>query len=80
MLSFKRIFVFIILFISFFTANSNSEVVNKVEVSGNERISIETIIIYGDIELGKNYEGPDINILIKKLFETTFFSTIFFFT
>ena len=68
MLNFKRIFVFIILFLSFFIANSNSEVVNKVEVSGNERISLETIKIYGDIELGKNYEISDVNNLIKNLY------------
>ena len=33
-------------------------------------------MIFGDIEIGKNYEASDVNLLIKKLYETTFFSNI----
>ncbi len=58
------------------TANVYSEVVEKVEVKGNDRISYETILIFGDIEIGKDYESQDINLLIKKLYDTTFFSNI----
>ena len=50
--------------------------VNKIEVKGNNRVSKETIIVYGDISLGKNYETKDVNDLIKKLYDTTFFSDI----
>ena len=46
------------------------------EVKGNDRISLETIAIFGDILIGKDYEPSDINLLIKKLYETTFFSDI----
>jgi len=50
--------------------------VNRIEVKGNERISTETIKVYGDIEIGKNYESSDVNLLIKKLYETNFFSDL----
>ena len=73
MLNFKKIFIFLILFFIFFYNTSNSEVIKRVEVKGNERISAETIIVFGDIEIGKNYESSDVNLLIKKLYETTFF-------
>ena len=54
---------------------SYSEVVKKIEVKGNERISLKTIIdFWRYFELGKNYEISDVNLLIKKLYETTFFS------
>ena len=76
MLNFKKIFIFLILFFIFFYNISNSEVIKRVEVKGNERISAETIIVFGDIEIGKNYESSDVNLLIKKLYETTFFSNI----
>ena len=33
-------------------------------------------MIFGDITLGKNYQKSDINLLIKKLYETNFFSNI----
>ena len=73
---FRKINIFIILFFIFFNANSYSEVVNKVAVQGNERISLETIMIFGDISIGKNYEASDVSLLIKKLYETSFFSNI----
>ena len=76
MQNFKKIFVSIFLLLSFLNANSYSEVVKKIEIIGNERISNETIAIFGDVAIGKNYEISDVNSLIKKLYETTFFSDI----
>ena len=73
---FIKIFATLVLFLFAFSNISNSETINSVEVRGNERISKETIVVFGDISLGKNYEINDINILIKKLYETTFFSNI----
>lgn len=73
---FNKIFVILITFFLFSFSYSNAEIVKKVEVKGNERISLETIVIYGDIEIGSNYEIQDINLLIKKLYATKFFSTI----
>ena len=72
----RKIYIFVILFTLLFNVNSHSEVVNKVDVQGNERISLETIIIFGDIIIGKDYKKPDISVLIKKLYETSFFSNI----
>ena len=76
MLNLKKIFISIILFFIFLSAHSHSEVVKKIEIKGNERISAKTIAIFGDISVGKNYEISDINSLIKKLYDTTFFSNI----
>ena len=75
MLDFKKI-LFVICYLLFFSNNSFSEVVNKIEVKGNDRISLETIAMFGDISIGKNYESSDINLLIKKLYESNFFSNI----
>jgi len=72
----RKINIFVILFSIFFNVNSYSEVVKKVNVQGNNRISSETIIIFGDIAIGKNYEESDISLLIKKLYETSFFTNI----
>jgi len=72
----KEIIIAIFLFSIFYSANSYSEVINKVEVKGNVRISLETIAVFGDIDIGKNYESSDINLLIKKLYESNYFSNI----
>ena len=76
MVDFKKIIALIILFFTFYNVNSYSEVVNKVEVQGNNRISSETIIIFGDVVVGNNYEETDISLLIKNLYETNYFSNI----
>ena len=76
MINLKKLFISIILFFIFLSAHSHAEVVKKIEIKGNERISAETIAIFGDISVGKNYEISDINSLIKKLYDTTFFSNI----
>ena len=49
MINLKKIFTSIILFFIFLSAHSHSEVVKKIEIKGNERISAETITIFGDI-------------------------------
>ena len=76
MANFKKIIAFHILFFIFYNVYSYSEVVNKVDVQGNDRISSETIMIFGDIVIGNNYEESDVSLLIKKLYETNYFSNI----
>ena len=59
-----------------FFSKSIAEVVVKVDVKGNDRISKETILIYGDIVIGNNYESQDVSLTIKKLYESNFFQNI----
>ena len=47
-----------------------------MKFNGNERISNETIKVYGEIEINKNYSDTDLNEVIKKLYNTKFFSKI----
>ena len=76
MLNYKKIFfTFILLFFALCVA-SYAETVNKITTEGNKRISLATIVIFGDIKIGENYESSDIGLLIKKLYETDFFSNI----
>ena len=49
--------------------------VDKITVQGNKSISTETIRIFGDVKTG-NYSERDVNLLIKKLYETGFFSSV----
>tara|TARA_B100001123_G_scaffold450932_1_gene625215 strand:+ start:1404 stop:3647 length:2244 start_codon:yes stop_codon:yes gene_type:complete len=76
MSNFKKFFIFFSLFFVFYNNYSNAEIVKKIEIKGNERISKETILVFGDISIGKDYQTNDINSLIKKLYDTTFFSNI----
>ena len=52
-----------------------SEEVGKISIQGNKLISSETIKIFGDVEM-KDYSERDLNELIKKLYDTGFFSSV----
>ena len=65
------------LFIIFFSFSSvKAEVVKKLNISGNKRISTETIKIYGEIQLNKNYNEQNINDILNNLYSTEFFEDI----
>jgi outer membrane protein insertion porin family len=53
---------------------SYAEVVKKVKVEGNVRVSPETIVLFGDIRLNEEYNAQKINELSKILYDTDFFS------
>ena len=56
--------------------NLFAETINKLQVNGNDRISKETIRVYGDIILGKNYSATEINVVLKNLYDTNFFEDV----
>ena len=71
---FKKITLILFFILSF--SSLSAEIINKVNINGNTRVSDETIIIYGKIELNKNYTESDLNIMLKDLYSTEFFSDI----
>ena len=65
------------LLVSFFLSSSlNAEVVKRVEITGNKRVSDETIKIYGNISLNKDYQKKDLNLVLESLNGTNFFSDV----
>ena len=60
-----KILVIIVIFFSQFV---NAEIINKVNVIGNERISSETIKVYGGIKINSDYEKSDLEQILKKLY------------
>ena len=70
---FKYIFLIYLLFLNF---NISAEIVKKIVVAGNERISAETIKVYGELELNKDYSSFDLGEIIKNLYKTDFFEDV----
>ena len=66
----------IVLFLLFSTFSLNAEIVRNLKVIGNERVSDETIKVYGDVELGKNYKESDLNNILQNLYSTNFFEDV----
>ena len=59
-----------------FSFKVNAEVINKIEISGNLRVSDETIIIYGEINKNEDYSEQDLNRIINNLYSTNFFEDV----
>jgi len=59
----------------FFTV-VKADLVNNIVVSGNDRVSAETIILLGNIMEDKEYTDTTLNNIMHELYETNFFSDI----
>ncbi len=72
----KNIFVvFLILQLSSF--NLKAEIVNKIDIKGNSRVSDETVKVYGNImDVGSNFTKKDLDQILKDLYLTNFFKEI----
>jgi outer membrane protein insertion porin family len=68
----------LLIFFFYFTFNVNAEILENIEITGNKRISKETIMVLGDISQNKNLNKDDLNNSFKKLYETNFFKDIKF--
>ena len=62
-------------FICFVSASAES--INTTEISGNKRISNESIIVLGQINLNDKFDEK-LNDILKNLYETNFFSDVDF--
>ena len=56
--------------------NVRAEIINDIEINNNNRISKQTIITYGQIELNKDYNLNDVNTIFRNLYETNFFESL----
>ncbi len=64
---------FIIFFIS---SLSLAQTITDIKVDGNTRISKESIIVFGNIDLDRDYNEGDLNTVLKNIYETNFFREI----
>ena len=65
------LFTFLVL-----TLPLKAEVVKNIIINGNERISNETVKVYGGIELNKELSERDSNDILKNLYDTGFFESV----
>ena len=72
---YKILIKFILIFL-FLTKITYSEIIKKIEVIGNQRISKETIQVLGKIKTGENFTNNSLNETLKELYKTDFFSEI----
>ena len=71
----KKIVIYLILnlILSF---NANSDIIKKFSISGNERVSDETIIIFSKLKIGNKINDSILNESLKDLYLTNYFEDI----
>ena len=58
------------------TSLSFAEIVNDIMVTGNERVSKETIINFSELNKGDDVSSSDLNNSLKSLYDTNFFEDV----
>ena len=71
-----KFFIQLILFSIFLTFSTFSKNYEKIIVNGNERISIETILVFSEITDNKSLDENSINEILKKLYKSGFFKDV----
>ena len=73
---FHKINLFFFIFLFLLIAGSKAEIIEKIDVSGNQRISIETIKMFSGVSVNDNVSEKDLNEILKKLYNTNFFDLV----
>ena len=60
----------------FFFKNSFAEIVKKIEIIGNDRVSSETILMFASVKEKQDLSIQDLNDITIKLYDTNFFENI----
>ncbi len=68
----------VLLILKFAFTNAFSDIIKDIEIKNNKRITKETIITFGGIEIGKDYSQEELNTILLDLYNTNFFSDIKF--
>jgi len=71
-----KIIFFSLLLIILSTKLVYSETIKKIDVSGNDRLAKETVILFSELNVDDNIYSDDLNNAFKKLFETDYFKDI----
>jgi len=72
----KNFFLKTIIIFIFLSTFAKSEIVKKFEISGNKRISDETVIIFSEIKLNEEITEMKLDKALKSLYKTNFFRDI----
>ena len=77
MLNKYNTFLSLILILTTITCfSSNAEIIDEIQIEGNERIADETILMFSKTKLGDDIYENDLNDLLKNLYNTNFFKNV----
>ena len=71
----NKIIIFILINLSI-SLNVKSEIIKKIEIYGNERVSDQTIVIFSNLKVGDDIKTNDLNISLKEIYNTNYFEDV----
>ncbi len=71
-----KIFFKITLILTIFCFPVNSEVIKEIKVSGNQRVSSETVKVFSGIKKNSDLSEFELNDILKKLYATSYFKNV----
>ena len=76
MIKTRIIILSVILNFFIFSSSSFGEIVEQIEITGNNRISNETILMFSKVSTGQEVNNNKINQILKDLYDSKFFKNI----
>ncbi len=73
---FKKVITLSILKFIILSSISFAEIVNKIEIQGNERIPDETIKMFSKTNIGDDVSEKDLNNILKDIYNSSFFKDV----
>ena len=71
-----NIYIKIVLVFFLFSFSAKAEIIKKIEINGNQRVSSETIKIFSEVETNSDLNLNNLNNVIKKIYSTNFFKNV----
>ena len=66
----------IFIFYSFLLTTINAEIIEKIFINGNKRISDKTIQMFANIEIKDEISNKRLNLILKDLYDTNYFEDV----
>ncbi len=71
-----KIILFVIFFSLILSSWLRAEVIDKINIEGNQRISSESIKMFAGVSVSDDLSESDLNEILKKLYSTNFFDLV----
>ena len=75
-MNFLKFFLNVVILVLAFNSQASSNVIEKFNIEGNQRISDNTIILFAEVNIGQEITNNDLNIILNNLYKTQYFNDI----
>ena len=68
----SKIFLKLLVIFTFMISNTYAEIIKNIEISGNKRISNETVKVLSGISINEDFDNTKLNQSLKRLYDSNF--------